>query len=133
MSQHIVLPTASAADGTSCKCHLRHCCAQGILDLPTADPEAALASSWGMAFDPSCSISPTALLHLPTTVVNPSRVHTGSNSLCCAQHWSEAALRETLGFDADVAAKLQRLCRGVDDTPVAERPPPKTLSVQVRI
>jgi len=47
------------------------------------------------------------------------------------QHWSEAALRETLGFDADVAAKLRRLCRGLDDTPVAERPPPKTLSVQV--
>lgn len=48
------------------------------------------------------------------------------------QHWSEAALRETLGFDAEVAAKLRRLCRGIDDSPVAERPPPKTLSVQVR-
>lgn len=40
-------------------------------------------------------------------------------------------MRTALGFPADVAAKLYRWARGRDAAPVAPRPPPKTLSVQV--
>jgi len=47
------------------------------------------------------------------------------------QAWSEADMRHSLGFPADLAAKLHQWARGRDDAPVAERPPPKTLSVQV--
>lgn len=40
-------------------------------------------------------------------------------------------MRHSLGFPADLAAKLHQWASGRDDAPVAERPPPKTLSVQV--
>lgn len=42
-------------------------------------------------------------------------------------------MRTALGFAPDLAAKLYRWARGQDDAPVAPRPPPKTLSVQMSL
>lgn len=49
------------------------------------------------------------------------------------QAWSEAQLRQDLGFQPDVAASLWAWCRGQCEEEVAEKGPPKTLSVQISL
>ena len=49
------------------------------------------------------------------------------------QAWSEAQLRQDLGLQPDVAASLWGWCRGQCQDEVAEKGPPKTLSVQISL
>ncbi|KAK9863912.1 hypothetical protein WJX84_000340 [Apatococcus fuscideae] len=57
----------------------------------------------------------------------------GVHSIADVQAWSEAQLREDLGFQPDIAAQLWAWCRGQCEEEVAERGPPKTLSVQISL
>ena len=42
-------------------------------------------------------------------------------------------MQSALGFPPDLAARLHGWARGRDEAPVAPRPPPKTLSVQMSL
>ena len=49
------------------------------------------------------------------------------------QAWSAQQLQQDLGFASDQARQLSEWSHGVDASPVAERPPPKTLSIQMTL
>ncbi|DBA78854.1 TPA: hypothetical protein ACH3X1_008741 [Trebouxia sp. C0004] len=49
------------------------------------------------------------------------------------QAWSAQQLQQDLGFAADQAEQLSEWSHGFDASPVAERPPPKTLSIQMTL
>ena len=49
------------------------------------------------------------------------------------QAWSAQQLQQDLGYAADQAKQLSDWSRGLDASPVAERPPPKTLSIQMTL
>ena len=49
------------------------------------------------------------------------------------QAWSPQQLQKDLGFAADQAKQLSEWSHGFDASPVAERPPPKTLSIQMTL
>lgn len=49
------------------------------------------------------------------------------------QGWTVLQLHTTFGFPEDFSVKLLGWSRGLDGAEVAERPPPKTLSVQMSL
>ena len=49
------------------------------------------------------------------------------------QRYSQQQLESELGLKPAAAAQLAQWCRGLDSTPVQERGPPKTLSVQMSL
>lgn len=49
------------------------------------------------------------------------------------QAWTPQQLQQDLGFAADQAQQLSEWSHGRDSAPVAERPPPKTLSIQMTL
>jgi len=67
--------------------------------------------------------------------INASSVgcQTVSSGKLCFQAWSAKQLQQDLGFAADQAKQLSEWSRGFDASPVAERPPPKTLSIQMTL
>ena len=49
------------------------------------------------------------------------------------QAWSSQQLQKDLGFAPDQAKQLSEWSHGQDASPVVERPPPKTLSIQMTL
>lgn len=57
----------------------------------------------------------------------------GVHTVADLQAWSPQQLQKDLGFAADQAKQLSEWSHGFDASPVAERPPPKTLSIQMTL
>ena len=71
-------------------------------------------------------------------IVSAIRSETGAGVLqcwlvACLQAWSAQQLQQDLGFTADQAKQLAEWSHGLDSGQVAERPPPKTLSIQMTL
>ena len=49
------------------------------------------------------------------------------------QAWSAQQLQQDLGFASEQARQLSEWSHGIDASSVAERPPPKTLSIQMTL
>lgn len=64
-----------------------------------------------------------------TDTLTLAGIHTVAN----LQAWSAQQLQQDLGFAADQAKQLSEWSHGLDASPVAERPPPKTLSIQMTL
>ncbi|KAK9831624.1 hypothetical protein WJX74_003145 [Apatococcus lobatus] len=82
-----------------------------------------------------CLLSTTPAKRLPRCGGKIADVLTaaGVTTIADVQGWSEAQLRQDLGFQPDVAASLWAWCRGQCEEEVAEKGPPKTLSVQISL
>lgn len=54
-------------------------------------------------------------------------------TLVHSQAWTPQQLQQDLGFASEPAQQLSDWSHGRDHAPVAERPPPKTLSIQMTL
>ncbi len=75
-------------------------------------------------------------IHAVISAKAPSLSHATQISLPCMLHtqaWSAQQLQKDLGFAPDQAKQLSEWSHGLDSSPVAERPPPKTLSIQMTL